>query len=231
MHKIEYSIETVSNCLIGNQTECFSIGGVDQSTTIDERGNPIIHGSAIKGALRNIAREHDDKMEKTKEMMQKILKDINEKYEDLDEATKKMDAIQKVTKKVQEIFHSPIKAEYVFGIEGINNTPRLFFSDLRITEKDKHREYFLIDTKNTLEEKEKEILSRPRTYKVVKPGVKFSGYIMFHGFERYSEFLNESVKELKTILLFFNEGMYGLGNSKSRGYGQIKVLEAKLIIK
>lgn len=80
MNKIEYSIETVSNCLIGNQTECFSIGGVDQSTTIDERGNPIIHGSAIKGALRNIAREHDDKMKKTKEMMQKILKDIKEKY-------------------------------------------------------------------------------------------------------------------------------------------------------
>lgn len=98
-------------------------------------------------------------------------------------------------------------------------------------EEDKQRKYFLIDTKNTFKEKEKEILSRSRTYKVVKPRMKFSGYIMFYGFKRYSEFLNELVKELKTILLFFNEGMYGLGNSKSRGYGQIKVLEAKLIIK
>lgn len=229
MHKIEYSIETVSNCLIGNQTECFSIGGVDQSTTIDERGNPIIHGSAIKGALRNMIREHDDKMGKTKEMMQKILKDIKKKYEELDEATKQMDAIQKVTNKLKEILLSPIKAEYIFGIEGINNTPRLFFSDMRIREEDKLREYFLIDTKNTLEEKETEILSRPRTYKVVKPGVKFGGYIMFQGFGNYSDLLNESVEELKTILLFFNEGVYGLGNSKSRGYGRIKVLEAKLI--
>lgn len=38
-----------------------------------------------------------------------------------------MDAIQKVTNKIQEILHSPIKAEYIFGIEGINNTRDSFF--------------------------------------------------------------------------------------------------------
>ena len=30
-------------------------------------------------------------------------------------------------------------------------------------------------------------------------------------------------KELKDALRMFNEGIYGIGNSKSRGYGQIRV--------
>ena len=45
MFEIKIKITTVSCCLIGNQTESFSVGGVDQSTTTDEKGNPIIHGS------------------------------------------------------------------------------------------------------------------------------------------------------------------------------------------
>ena len=55
--KIKYTVTTKSNCLIGNQTSAFSIGGVDQCTTLDENGKPIIHGSAMKGALRNIFRK------------------------------------------------------------------------------------------------------------------------------------------------------------------------------
>ena len=54
MFTIEFKVKTISNCLIGNQTESFSIGGVDQATTVDVEGFPIIHGSAIKGCLRNI---------------------------------------------------------------------------------------------------------------------------------------------------------------------------------
>jgi len=53
---INIRFTTVSSCLVGNQTESFSVGEVDQSTTIDENGRPIIHGSAFKGALRNILR-------------------------------------------------------------------------------------------------------------------------------------------------------------------------------
>ena len=41
---INIRFTTVSSCLVGNQTESFSVGGVDQSTTIDENGRPIIHG-------------------------------------------------------------------------------------------------------------------------------------------------------------------------------------------
>ncbi|MBC2576287.1 RAMP superfamily CRISPR-associated protein [Peptostreptococcus canis] len=231
MKKIEYSIKTVSNCLIGNQTESFSIGGVDQATTMDENGNPMIHGSAIKGALRNMVREQDNQMKKTKELMKIILEDIKQKYDELEEHVKERDAIQKVIKKVEEICQLPVKAEYIFGIEGINNAPRLFFSDLRIMKESKNQDYFLIDTKNALEEKEGEILSRPRTYKVLKPGIKLKGYIVFQDFEQYSELLGDLFRELKEVLLLFNEGMYGLGNSKSRGYGRIEVLEKNIISK
>ena len=59
MFEIRIKLTTVSCCLIGNQTESFSIGGVDQSTTVDENGKPMIHGSAFKGAFRNIVREQD----------------------------------------------------------------------------------------------------------------------------------------------------------------------------
>ena len=33
MFEIKVKIITKSNCLIGNQTESFSVGGVDQATT------------------------------------------------------------------------------------------------------------------------------------------------------------------------------------------------------
>ena len=43
MFEIKIKLTTMSSCLIGNQTESFSVGGVDQSTTVDENGNPIMH--------------------------------------------------------------------------------------------------------------------------------------------------------------------------------------------
>lgn len=233
MNKIEYIVETTSNCLIGNQTERFSIGGVDQSTTVDERGLPIIYGSSFKGAVRNMVRENEDQMGNTQELMRVILNEIKNNYENLDEKIKRNDAIQKVIKKIEDLFKSPIKPEYIFGIEGLNDMPRLFFSDLRLAESKKRSEYFAIDTKNTLEEKNGELLSNPRTYKVLRPGIKFNGYILFHGFDRCvtdeksKQFVErvkkESMKELKKVLEFFNDGAYGLGNSKSRGYGQIQI--------
>lgn len=64
MFEIKIKLTTESCCLIGNQTESFSVGGVDQSTTVDENGRPIIHGSAFKGALRNIVRELEKKRRK-----------------------------------------------------------------------------------------------------------------------------------------------------------------------
>jgi hypothetical protein len=83
----------------------------------------------------------------------------------------------------------------------------------------------MIDTKNSLEEINGDILSNPRTYKVIKPGVKFEGVIRFYNpFSKEDGEIEAEIKEeLKCALNMFNSGIYGIGNSKSRGYGQITV--------
>ena len=82
----------------------------------------------------------------------------------------------------------------------------------------------MIDTKNNLEEKDGEIFSNPRTYRVIKPGIEFEGIIRFYNPLDVSQKLERKMKkELKEVLKEFNNGLYGIGNSKSRGYGQIKV--------
>lgn len=220
MKKIDFRITTMSSCLIGNQTESFSIGGVDQSTTIDEKGYPIIHGSAIKGALRNIVREQDKTMCCTKHLMKKILEEVKKKYDILEKQIKDEKSIQNIMQKLSNCIEET-KAEYIFGIEGINGLPRLFFSDLRVEGTPDKDSCFLIETKASLQELDNEIISRPRTYKVVKAGVSFRGSILFQGFQE--EDLKEVVGEITKKLEMFNEGYYGLGNSKSRGYGNIKV--------
>jgi hypothetical protein len=233
MFEIKIKLTTESCCLIGNQTESFSVGGVDQSTTIDENGRPVIHGSAFKGALRNIVREQEKKegqMEKTKEYVKCIINEILEKYRSEDIV--KTEKIKKMILNLENKVNSKdLKAEYIFGMEGINGLPRIFCSDFRVIEsKDKKiGDYFLIDTKNCIEEINGNILSNPRTYKVIKPGVEFEGIIRF-----YNPFLIEDENEIKKIetpiekdlkdaLRMFNKGIYGIGNSKSRGYGQIRV--------
>lgn len=226
MFEIKIKITTVSCCLIGNQTESFSVGGVDQSTTTDEKGNPIIHGSAFKGALRNLIREkHQDKMETTTEYMKSFIKETLEKYENEDiNKTEKINKIISNLKSKNENF----KSEYIFGIEGVNGMPRIFCSDFRVSKcKDRKEDYFLIDTKNSLEEKDGNIFSNPRTYKVIKPGVEFEGIIRFYNpffIEKIDSSKEELIKkELIDVLKEFNCGLYRIGNSKSRGYGQIKV--------
>lgn len=226
MFEIKIKITTVSCCLIGNQTESFSVGGVDQSTTTDEKGNPIIHGSAFKGALRNLIREkYQDKMKNTTGYMKSVIKETLEKYENEDiNKTEKINKIISNLKSKNENF----KSEYIFGIEGVNGMPRLFCSDFRVSKcKDRKEDYFLIDTKNSLEEKDGNIFSNPRTYKVIKPGVELEGIIRFYNpfsMETEDSSKEESIKkEIIEVLEEFNCGLYRIGNSKSRGYGQIKV--------
>ena len=213
----EIKITTISSCLIGNQTESFSIGGVDQSTTIDENGKPIIHGSAFKGAFRNIVREQG----KRKEEMTQTKDYVKYNSEDIIETEK----MRKMLSNLKEKAKNP-KAEYIFGIEGVNGMPRIFCSDFRVSEfEDRQKDnYFLIDTKNNLEEKDGEIFSNPRTYRVIKPRIEFEGIIRFYNPLDVSQKLERKMKkELKEVLKEFNNGLYGIGNSKSRGYGQIKV--------
>ena len=216
MFEINIKLKTKSSCLIGNQTESFSVGGVDQATTIDENGKPIIHGSSFKGALRNIVREkekEEGKMIETK------------KYENISKTEK----IKKMLSNLEEKAKNS-KAEYIFGMEGLNGMPRLFCSDFRVLEgKDEQKsDYFLIETKNNLEEKDGEIFSNPRTYRAVKPGIMFKGVIrfqnpLFKGSKEELEEIDKIKEELKEAIMEFNSGFYGIGNSKSRGYGQIEV--------
>ena len=232
MFEIKVKLTTVSCCLIGNQTESFSVGGVDQSTTIDESGRPIIHGSAFKGALRNIVREQEkevEKMKETKNYVERIIGEIIDKYdsEDITKTEKIENMISNLEKQVK---NKSLKAEYIFGMEGINGMPRIFCSDFRVIEsKDtKIDDYFMIDTKNSLEEINGDILSNPRTYKVIKPGVKFEGVIRFYNpFSKEDSETKKIEKKIKNELIcalkMFNSGVYGIGNSKSRGYGQITV--------
>lgn len=232
MFEIKIKLTTESCCLIGNQTESFSVGGVDQSTTIDENGRPIIQGSAFKGALRNIVREQEKKegqMEKTKEYVKCIINEILEKYRSEDIV--KTEKIEKMILNLENKVNSKdLKAEYIFGMEGINGLPRMFCSDFRVIEsKDKKiDDYFLIDTKTCIEEINGNILSNPRTYKVIKPGVEFEGVIRFYtpfpiAAKEAKELEYSMEKELRCALELFNNGIYGIGNSKSRGYGQIRV--------
>jgi len=51
--------------------------------------------------------------------------------------------------------------------------------------------------------------------------VKFEGVIRFYN--PFSKEDGEIEAELKCALNMFNSGIYGIGNSKSRGYGQITV--------
>lgn len=220
--KIKYTVTTKSNCLIGNQTSAFSIGGVDQCTTLDENGKPIIHGSAMKGALRNIFRKEcinndiikdfiKDFLNKEKDKYSKLLKQMDEK------SSKNIESIKKIITKISNLLND-VKAEYIFGIEGLNDTPRLFFSDLRVIDLETE-DYFLIDTKTSIEEINGELISNPRTYKVVKPGIKFEGNIILK-----IDSDDEKIKdEIKAQLEKFNEEYYRIGNSKSRGYGIIAV--------
>ena len=226
MFEIKIRLTTVSGCLIGNQTESFSIGGVDQSTTTDENQKPIIHGSAFKGALRNIVREkekEEGKMINTKGYVKSLIEETLKKYEDIPNKTEK---INKMLLNLEEKAKNA-KAEYIFGIEGLNGMPRLFCSDFRVKD-EQEKDCFLIETKNHLEEKNGEILSNPRTYRVVKPGIVFEGIIrfqnpFFEGNKSDLKEIGEIKKELKEALMAFNGGFYGIGNSKSRGYGQIEV--------
>ena len=231
MFEIKIKLTTESCCLIGNQTESFSVGGVDQSTTIDENGRPIIHGSAFKGALRNIVRELEKKegnMEETKKYVKRLIEKILENYKSED--IFKTEKIKKMILNLENKVNSKdLKAEYIFGMEGVNGLPRIFCSDFRVIESENKKEdYFLIDTKTCIEEINGNILSNPRTYKVIKPGVEFEGVIRFYtpfpiAAKEAKELEDSMEKELRFALELFNNGIYGIGNSKSRGYGQIRV--------
>lgn len=237
MEKLKIEITTKSNCLIGNQTESFSVGGVDQGTTIDENGYPMIPGSAIKGALRTIVRENNGELENIKQFYNEVFKEIDVDFDAnikfFEESGKDKQA--KIVKKLKNDLglywtkdKEKVRAEYIFGVEGFNELPKLYFSDFRVIKdqnKQTKEDYFLIDSKTSIKEENGDLISNPRTYKVVKPEVKFEGEIYFKGFK--NEDIEEIKEEIISMLNKFNNNLYFIGNSKSRGYGRIEVKEVK----
>ena len=223
MRKIKVKIETKSNCLIGNHTQSFSIGGVDQCTTVDNDGKPLIQASAFKGSTRFIVKSEGSDMEETKKFYKNYLEDLLKKYEKRKlENNLNSQNLEEIINKIKECINN-LKPEYLFGIEGINTTPRLYFSDLKVVDGRKNtEEYFIIDSKTAILEDGDEVVSNPRTYKAIRPGVKFKGEIILRDFKNFVD-IKKIAAELVEKLELFNDGYYRMGNSKSRGYGKISI--------
>ena len=85
---------------------------------------------------------------------------------------------------------------------------------------------FSIDTKTSINCDGMEPKSNPRTYKTAKIGLEFEGEIELFRFQS-QYFDKKAIEECKSYIIYnlkkFNEGVYRLGNSKSRGYGKICV--------
>ena len=226
---IKIRIKTLSNLFIGGTPMPFEIGGIDQWTAVDGEGFPCIPASSLKGALRaivvddhsveaaEIARWYAELLRKEKEENEGV---IQECYKENEEA---LDRIEK--RYTRAIEHA--SAGDLFGIREFNNTPKLLFNDLLLKEEYRDlKKCFSIDTKTSINCDGMEPKSNPRTYKTAKIGLEFEGEIELFRFQS-QYFDKKAIEECKSYIIYnlkkFNEGVYRLGNSKSRGYGKICV--------
>jgi len=230
MDKISIKITTKSNLFIGGAPTTFEIGGIDLSTITDYEGYPYIPASSFKGTLRNIVRELIESGDNSicKEikgayidylinLKEENIKKINKKFENSD-ISRGMEV--KYNKEIDNA-----SAEFLFGIEGLNNTPKLIFNDLVIVDRNT-KDLFSIDSKNSIDygsNKSEKISALPRTYKTVRPGVTFSGDILFYNMKSLNLDINTIKEFIESAIKEFNEGIYRLGNSGSRGYGRVSV--------
>ena len=224
---LKIHIKTLSNLFIGGAPKSFEIGGIDQWTAADEDGFPCIPASSLKGALRAIvSRDTSEKAAEITEWYREYLRRQKEsvcaREISLDKQTKK-----EVMEHFERRYDSAIEnasASYLFGIREFNDTRKLFFNDLRVTDRNQEpKKYFSIDAKTAIDSNGLEPKSNPRTYKAVKTGVEFEGAIEFYGFAEDENFIETSKAYIMDNLEKFNSGIYRLGNSKSRGYGRISV--------
>ncbi len=239
---IEIEITTKSNLLIGGNPVSFEIGGIDQCTIVDCEGYPIIPASSFKGCLRFILKNEfdDDKLFEKLEnyystLLQKELENLMTLMEEriLGESD---ELIKNEIMKEKESYKSRYKQaidnfsiEYLFGIEGFNNTPKLMFSDFSVKDKQigaNKEDLFSKDAKNTIKQMNNDISANPRIYKTVRPEVTFCGEIYFYKIKD-DDFLPELKENLKKVIELLNNGIYRLGNSKSRGYGRV---QAKVLL-
>ena len=85
-----------------------------------------------------------------------------------------------------------------------------------------HLFYNSIDSKNAIMDSavDNGLRSLPRVYKTVRPEIAFCGNILLYRMELLEM---DGIEEfIKSAVLEFNDGIYRLGNSGSRGYGRIE---------
>lgn len=221
MKPIEVAIKTESNLMIGGTPTTFEIGGIDQYTITDHNGWPYIPASSFKGALREIVRDQRDStsgggiaklyadyLTKQKEVADTMLISDRTSYDQ---------RFEKVLKDAS--------AEYLFGIGGFNNTPKLMFQDFALPKDQDVSKLFSIDAKNTIDTTNGEKpIALPRTYKTARKGLTFTGFVRFYQLDQLGVDAPMLCKAfLKDCILLFNDGIYRIGNSKSRGYGCVHV--------
>lgn len=226
---IKIRIKALANLFIGGNPRPFEIGGIDQWTAVDEEGFPCIPASSLKGALRAIVQA--DTSEDRKEIAQWYREMLEGEKRETQKWLGKLCAenrqgdykeeLERIEKRYTEAINQA-SACYLFGIREFNNTPKLLFNDLRLREEYRDlQKCFSIDAKTSIEYTEKSPKSNPRTYKAVRKGMEFEGEIELHHFD---EEIGEKCKRyLIQNLEKFNDGIYRLGGSKSRGYGKIHV--------
>ena len=227
---IKIKIITKSNLFIGGVPAPFEIGGIDSYTVTDQQGFPFIPGSSLKGALRSIMREdHSEMGNEIKELYRSFLKSDKAAIEKKSDIIWEKEVRDRFEKRYKEAFDK-ISSDYLFGIKGFNNTPKFLFNDLLLCDRDCNKKAcFSIDMKNSIEIHDNKPEATPRTYKAARSGLVFEGEIIFYNIDLLGEKAQELCeKYILHNLAKFNDGVYRLGNSKSRGYGRVGVEYEKL---
>lgn len=239
MEKIKIKLRTESNLIIGGTPNFFEIGGVDMETVLDYKGNPCIPASSLKGILRRIVRELQEEGNSNSDSITIWITNLYKNYFNylLNEINKQAISEEKLkkTKESLEEIRNNCSAEYLFGIQKVNRSPKFIFNDLQLKkEKDKKKkDIFSIDTKNAITlNNDDTVSSNPRTYKTIRPEVTFLGEIWFQGSEQLCKGNSEVSKEdiekkilelLEKVFDELNSGIYRMGNSGSRGYGKVHI--------
>lgn len=227
-------ITTQSNVLMGGAESSFEIGGVDQSTVVNIKGKPYIPASAFKGMLRKIMYDYNG-TEEGNEINKIFTKFLEVTKKDLlasldsylnnntcdDVKIKKINDLKENVEKIYSDQIEKVTPASILGIQNIQQTPKVIFTDFEF--KKGEGNIFSIDNKNSIDEEGLNIKSNPRTYRTIGKNVVFEGQIYFYNFDKFGEDASKIVGYVKEMLLKFNDGIYRIGNSKSRGYGKIKV--------
>ena len=229
-HTIKVPVTTCSNLLIGGSPVPFEIGGIDQWTAVDSDGFPCIPASSWKGALRMIVKEDAERGET--EDAQAITRFyqafLKREWKENEQRIRQLwgeetEGIERVHARYDRAIKNASPCD-LFGIREFNNTPKLLFNDLRL--KAEYRDLkkcFSIDAKNSIDSNGTEPKSNPRTYKTARTGLVFEGEIEFYQFDQAGFDVEQCRRYIMRNLEKFNDGIYRLGNSKSRGYGKIRV--------